>query len=133
MVNNTGVVKIVVRQAPRDGLTPVPPLAPAPRPPSSGLPAVLNPRPTLTPGRLPTPTLGTARAPMPTPTLVRPLLKLVHSPSPEVSGESRWLRPEILARNGDEMGLPEGFLVLVQVSSCQHTALICSGPQNWAA
>ncbi|KAB1263802.1 Helicase SRCAP [Camelus dromedarius] len=86
MVNNTGVVKIVVRQAPRDGLTPVPPLAPAPRPPSSGLPAVLTPRPTLTPGRLPTPTLGAARAPIPTSTLVRPLLKLVHSPSPEVSG-----------------------------------------------
>ncbi|KAK2498273.1 hypothetical protein MC885_005861 [Smutsia gigantea] len=88
MVNNTGVVKIVVRQAPRDGLTPVPPLAPAPRPPSSGLPAVLTPHPTLTPGRLPTPTLGTARAPMPTSSLMRPLLKLVHSPSPEVSGES---------------------------------------------
>ncbi|EQB77959.1 helicase SRCAP [Camelus ferus] len=69
MVNNTGVVKIVVRQAPRDGLTPVPPLAPAPRPPSSGLPAVLTPRPTLTPGRLPTPTLGAARAPIPTSTL----------------------------------------------------------------
>ncbi|XP_014649999.1 PREDICTED: helicase SRCAP isoform X1 [Ceratotherium simum simum] len=85
MVNNTGVVKIVVRQAPRDGLTPVPPLAPAPRPPSSGLPAVLTPRPTLTPGRLPTPTLSTARAPIPTSTLVRPLLKLVHSPSPEVN------------------------------------------------
>uniref|UniRef100_A0A8C5KIN7 Snf2-related CREBBP activator protein n=1 Tax=Jaculus jaculus TaxID=51337 RepID=A0A8C5KIN7_JACJA len=85
MVNNTGVVKIVVRQAPRDGLTPVPPLAPAPRPPSSGLPAVLTPRPTLTPGRLTTPTLGNARTPIPTPTLVRPLLKLVHSPSPEVS------------------------------------------------
>ncbi|XP_021556009.2 helicase SRCAP [Neomonachus schauinslandi] len=85
MVNNTGVVKIVVRQAPRDGLTPVPPLAPAPRPPSSGLPAVLTPRPTLTPGRLPTPPLGTARSPIPTSTLVRPLLKLVHSPSPEVS------------------------------------------------
>ncbi|XP_064150901.1 helicase SRCAP isoform X2 [Loxodonta africana] len=85
MVNNTGVVKIVVRQAPRDGLTPVPPLAPAPRPPSSGLPAVLTPRPTLTPGRLPTPALGTSRAPISTPTLVRPLLKLVHSPSPEVT------------------------------------------------
>ncbi|XP_058425581.1 helicase SRCAP isoform X2 [Diceros bicornis minor] len=85
MVNNTGVVKIVVRQAPRDGLTPVPPLAPAPRPPSSGLPAVLTPRPTLTPGRLPTTTLGTARTPIPTSTLVRPLLKLVHSPSPEVN------------------------------------------------
>lgn len=93
MVNNTGVVKIVVRQAPRDGLTPVPPLAPAPRPPSSGLPAVLNPRPTLTPGRLPTPTLGTARAPMPTPTLVRPLLKLVHSPSPEVSASTPGTAP----------------------------------------
>nr|XP_012997047.1 helicase SRCAP [Cavia porcellus] len=88
MVNNTGVVKIVVRQAPRDGLTPVPPLAPAPRTPSSGLPAVLTPRPTLTPGRLPTSTLGTARSPMPTPTLVRPLLKLVHSSSPEVSASA---------------------------------------------
>ncbi|EHB14367.1 Helicase SRCAP [Heterocephalus glaber] len=88
MVNNTGVVKIVVRQAPRDGLTPVPPLAPAPRTPSSGLPAVLTPRPTLTPGRLPTSTLGTARASVPTPTLVRPLLKLVHGPSPEVSAST---------------------------------------------
>uniref|UniRef100_A0A2K5QXA4 Snf2 related CREBBP activator protein n=2 Tax=Cebus imitator TaxID=2715852 RepID=A0A2K5QXA4_CEBIM len=93
MVNNTGVVKIVVRQAPRDGLTPVPPLAPAPRPPSSGLPAVLTPRPTLTPGRLPTPSLGTARTPMPTPTLVRPLLKLVHSPSPEVSASTPGAAP----------------------------------------
>ena len=102
-MNNTGVVKIVVRQAPRDGLTPVPPLAPAPRPPSSGLPAVLTPRPTLTPGRLSTPSLGTARAPIPTSTLVRPLLKLVHSPSPEVSGESRWLMPEIFAGNGDRV------------------------------
>ncbi|XP_057633058.1 helicase SRCAP isoform X2 [Chionomys nivalis] len=88
MVNNTGVVKIVVRQAPRDGLTPVPPLAPAPRPSSSGLPAVLTSRPTLTPSRLTTPTLGTTRAPIPTPTLVRPLLKLVHSPSPEVSASA---------------------------------------------
>ncbi|XP_006896583.1 PREDICTED: helicase SRCAP-like [Elephantulus edwardii] len=85
MVNNTGVVKIVVRQAPRDGLTPVPPLAPAPRPPSSGLPAVLTPRPTLPPGRLPTPTLAPSRSPIPTSTLVRPLLKLVQSPSPEVN------------------------------------------------
>ncbi|XP_073915543.1 helicase SRCAP isoform X2 [Castor canadensis] len=93
MVNNTGVVKIVVRQAPRDGLTPVPPLAPAPRPPSSGLPAVLTSRPTLTPGRLPTPTLGTARAPVPTPTLVRPLLKLVHSPAPEVSASTPGAAP----------------------------------------
>ncbi|XP_072799054.1 helicase SRCAP isoform X2 [Vicugna pacos] len=93
MVNNTGVVKIVVRQAPRDGLTPVPPLAPAPRPPSSGLPAVLTPRPTLTPGRLPTPTLGAARAPIPTSTLVRPLLKLVHSPSPEVSASAPGAAP----------------------------------------
>ncbi|XP_016074673.1 PREDICTED: helicase SRCAP isoform X3 [Miniopterus natalensis] len=93
MVNNTGVVKIVVRQAPRDGLTPVPPLAPATRPPSSGLPAVLTPRPTLTPGRLPTPTLGTARAPIPTSTLVRPLLKLVHSPSPEVSASAPGAAP----------------------------------------
>ncbi|KAM5227377.1 helicase SRCAP [Ctenodactylus gundi] len=93
MVNNTGVVKIVVRQAPRDGLTPVPPLAPAPRPPSSGLPAVLAPRPTLTPSRLPTPTLGTARAPVPTPTLMRPLLKLVHSPSPEVSASAPGASP----------------------------------------
>nr|XP_048310966.1 helicase SRCAP isoform X1 [Myodes glareolus]XP_048310967.1 helicase SRCAP isoform X1 [Myodes glareolus] len=88
MVNNTGVVKIVVRQAPRDGLTPVPPLAPAPRPSSSGLPAVLTSRPTLTPSRLTTPTLGTTRAPIPTPTLVRPLLKLVHSPSSEVSASA---------------------------------------------
>ncbi|XP_024599920.1 helicase SRCAP isoform X2 [Neophocaena asiaeorientalis asiaeorientalis] len=93
MVNNTGVVKIVVRQAPRDGLTPVPPLAPAPRPPSSGLPAVLTPRPTLTPGRLPTPALGTARAPIPTSTLVRPLLKLVHSPTPEVSASAPGAAP----------------------------------------
>ncbi|XP_075420885.1 helicase SRCAP isoform X1 [Tenrec ecaudatus] len=93
MVNNTGVVKIVVRQAPRDGLTAVPPLAPAPRPPSSGLPAVLSPRPTLTPGRLPTPTLGPSRAPLPTPTLVRPLLKLVHSPSPEVSASAPGAAP----------------------------------------
>ncbi|XP_061065525.1 helicase SRCAP isoform X5 [Eubalaena glacialis] len=93
MVNNTGVVKIVVRQAPRDGLTPVPPLAPAPRPPSSGLPAVLTPRPTLTPGRLPTPALGTARAPIPTSALVRPLLKLVHSPTPEVSASAPGAAP----------------------------------------
>ncbi|XP_059548225.1 helicase SRCAP [Myotis daubentonii] len=93
MVNNTGVVKIVVRQAPRDGLTPVPPLAPAPRPPSSGIPAVLTPRPTLTPGRLPTPTLGVARAPIPTSTLVRPLLKLVQSPSPEVSASATGTAP----------------------------------------
>nr|XP_058892150.1 helicase SRCAP isoform X3 [Kogia breviceps] len=93
MVNNTGVVKIVVRQAPRDGLTPVPPLAPAPRPPSSGLPAVLTPRPTLTPGRLPTPALATARAPIPTSTLVRPLLKLVHSPTPEVSASAPGAAP----------------------------------------
>ncbi|KAM8779242.1 helicase SRCAP [Rhynchonycteris naso] len=93
MVNNTGVVKIVVRQAPRDGLTPIPPLAPAPRPSSSGLPAVLTPRPTLTPGRLPTPTLGTARAPIPTSALVRPLLKLVHSPSPEVSASAPGAAP----------------------------------------
>ncbi|XP_054945950.1 helicase SRCAP isoform X3 [Physeter macrocephalus] len=93
MVNNTGVVKIVVRQAPRDGLTPVPPLAPAPRPPSSGLPAVLTPRPTLTPGRLPTPALATARAPIPTSTLVRPLLKLVHSPPPEVSASAPGAAP----------------------------------------
>ncbi|XP_049759165.1 helicase SRCAP isoform X2 [Elephas maximus indicus] len=93
MVNNTGVVKIVVRQAPRDGLTPVPPLAPAPRPPSSGLPAVLTPRPTLTPGRLPTPALGTSRAPISTPTLVRPLLKLVHSPSPEVTASAPGAAP----------------------------------------
>lgn len=85
MVNNAGVVKIVVRQAPRDGLTPVPPLAPAPRPSSSGLPAVLTPRPTLTPGRLSTPGLSAARSPIPSSTLVRPLLKLVHTPSPEVS------------------------------------------------
>ncbi|XP_008592286.1 PREDICTED: helicase SRCAP isoform X1 [Galeopterus variegatus] len=92
MVNNTGVVKIVVRQAPRDGLTAVPSLAPAPRPPSSGLPAVLTPRPTLTPGRLPTP-LGTARGPIPAPTLVRPLLKLVHSPSPEVSASAPGAAP----------------------------------------
>ncbi|XP_036268664.1 helicase SRCAP isoform X1 [Pipistrellus kuhlii] len=93
MVNNTGVVKIVVRQAPRDGLTPVPPLAPAPRPPSSGIPAVLTPRPTLTPGRLPTPTLGVARAPIPTSTLVRPLLKLVQSPSPEVNASATGTAP----------------------------------------
>ncbi|XP_019484091.1 PREDICTED: helicase SRCAP isoform X1 [Hipposideros armiger] len=93
MVNNTGVVKIVVRQAPRDGLTPVPPLAPAPRPPSSGLSAVLTPRPTLTPGRLPTPTLGAARAPIPTSTLGRPVLKLVHSPSPEVSASAPGAAP----------------------------------------
>lgn len=93
MVNNTGVVKIVVRQAPRDGLTPVPPLAPAPRPSSSGLPAVLTSRPTLTPSRLTTPTLGTTRAPIPTPTLVRPLLKLVHSPSPEVSASAPGAAP----------------------------------------
>ncbi|XP_076997305.1 helicase SRCAP isoform X1 [Tamandua tetradactyla] len=93
MVNNTGVVKIVVRQAPRDGLASVPPLAPAPRPSSSGLPAVLTARPTLTPSRLPTTTLGTARAPIPTPTLVRPLLKLVHGPSPEVSGSAPGATP----------------------------------------
>uniref|UniRef100_A0A8D2E1W2 Snf2 related CREBBP activator protein n=1 Tax=Sciurus vulgaris TaxID=55149 RepID=A0A8D2E1W2_SCIVU len=93
MVNNTGVVKIVVRQAPRDGLTPVPPLAPAPRPPSSGLQAALTPRSTLSPGRLPTPTLGTARAPIPAPTLVRPLLKLVHSPSPDVSASAPGAAP----------------------------------------
>ncbi|XP_052053936.1 helicase SRCAP isoform X2 [Apodemus sylvaticus] len=93
MVNNTGVVKIVVRQAPRDGLTSVPPLAPAPRPSSSGLPAVLTSRPTLTPSRLSSPTLGTTRTPIPTPTLVRPLLKLVHSPSPEVSASSPGAAP----------------------------------------
>ncbi|XP_028625293.1 helicase SRCAP isoform X2 [Grammomys surdaster] len=93
MVNNTGVVKIVVRQAPRDGLTPVPPLAPAPRPSSSGLPAVLTSRPTLTPSRLSSPTLGTARTPIPTPTLVRPLLKLVHNPSPEVSASAPGAAP----------------------------------------
>nr|XP_027804562.1 helicase SRCAP [Marmota flaviventris] len=93
MVNNTGVVKIVVRQAPRDGLTPVPPLAPAPRPSSSGLQAALTPRPTLSPGRLSTPTLGTARAPIPAPTLVRPLLKLVHSPSPDVSASAPGAAP----------------------------------------
>ncbi|XP_021024841.1 helicase SRCAP [Mus caroli] len=93
MVNNTGVVKIVVRQAPRDGLTPVPPLAPAPRPSSSGLPAVLTSRPTLTPSRLSSPTLGTTRTPIPTPTLVRPLLKLVHSPSPEVSASTPGAAP----------------------------------------
>ncbi|XP_069860216.1 helicase SRCAP isoform X2 [Dipodomys merriami] len=93
MVNSTGVVKIVVRQAPRDGLTPVPPLAPAPRPPGSGLPAMLTPRPTLSPGRLPTPTLGTARAPVPTPTLVRPLLKLVHNPSPEITASAPGAAP----------------------------------------
>ncbi|XP_055483557.1 helicase SRCAP isoform X3 [Psammomys obesus] len=93
MVNNAGVVKIVVRQAPRDGLTPVPPLAPAPRPSGSGLPAVLSSRPTLTPSRLTTPTLGTTRAPVPTPTLMRPLLKLVHSPSPEVSASAPGAAP----------------------------------------
>lgn len=106
-MNNTGVVKIVVRQAPRDGLTPVPPLAPAPRPASSGLQAALTPRPTLSPSRLSTPTLSTARAPIPAPTLVRPLLKLVHSPSPDVSGESRLPILEIEMRWG---GL-EDFLV----------------------
>ncbi|KAL1789317.1 helicase SRCAP isoform X1 [Sigmodon hispidus] len=91
MVNNTGVVKIVVRQAPRDGLTPVPPLAPAPRPSNPGLPAVLTSRPPLTPSRLTTPTLGTTRTSTPTPTLVRPLLKLVHSP--EVSASAPGTAP----------------------------------------
>ncbi|XP_044515602.1 helicase SRCAP [Gracilinanus agilis] len=83
MVNSSGVVKIVVRQAPRDGLGPSPQLAPPPRPSSSGLPALLTPRPALPSGRLPTPTLGPARGPLPT--LVRPLLRLLHSPPPETT------------------------------------------------
>ncbi|XP_072453637.1 helicase SRCAP isoform X2 [Notamacropus eugenii] len=83
MVNSSGVVKIVVRQAPRDGLGPSPQLAPPPRPSSSGLPAILTPRPALPSGRLPTPTLGPTRGPLPT--LVRPLLRLLHSPSPETT------------------------------------------------
>ncbi|XP_036597005.1 helicase SRCAP isoform X1 [Trichosurus vulpecula] len=83
MVNSSGVVKIVVRQAPRDGLGPSPQLAPPPRPSSSGLPALLTPRPALPSGRLPTPPLGPTRSPLPT--LVRPLLRLLHSPPPETT------------------------------------------------
>lgn len=100
-VNSSGVVKIVVRQAPRDGLmspspgSQQPPLHPATPTTATalpGLPATLmvqraplsmNPVP---PVRLPTQPLIPVRAPTPAPlqALVRPMLRMVQAPNPSM-------------------------------------------------
>nr|XP_034991115.1 helicase SRCAP isoform X3 [Zootoca vivipara] len=100
-VNSSGVVKIVVRQAPRDGLlTPSPgPQQPSLRPATAttaatlpGLPAALMaqraplPMTPVPPVRLPAQPLVPVRVPTPAPLqgLVRPMLRMVQAPSPSL-------------------------------------------------
>nr|XP_028560870.1 helicase SRCAP isoform X1 [Podarcis muralis] len=100
-VNSSGVVKIVVRQAPRDGLlTPSPgPQQPSLRPATAttaatlpGLPAALMaqraplPMTPVPPVRLPAQPLVPVRAPTPASLqgLVRPMLRMVQAPSPSL-------------------------------------------------
>uniref|UniRef100_A0A670JF96 Snf2 related CREBBP activator protein n=1 Tax=Podarcis muralis TaxID=64176 RepID=A0A670JF96_PODMU len=100
-MNSSGVVKIVVRQAPRDGLlTPSPgPQQPSLRPATAttaatlpGLPAALMaqraplPMTPVPPVRLPAQPLVPVRAPTPASLqgLVRPMLRMVQAPSPSL-------------------------------------------------
>ncbi|KAF7238749.1 Helicase domino, partial [Varanus komodoensis] len=100
-VNSSGVVKIVVRQAPRDGLVPPSPgpqqapLRPATPTTATTLPGLsaalmaqraplsINP---VSPVRLPTQPLVPVRTPTPAPlqALVRPMLRMVQAPNPGV-------------------------------------------------
>ncbi|XP_070583937.1 helicase SRCAP isoform X1 [Erythrolamprus reginae] len=100
-VNSSGVVKIVVRQAPRDGLVspppgpqhpPMRPMTPTTASTLPGLPTALlaqraplpmNPTSSV---RLPNQPLGTGRPPAPAPlqTLVRPMMRMVQASNPNL-------------------------------------------------
>ncbi|KAM9146686.1 helicase SRCAP isoform 4-T4 [Pangshura tecta] len=95
MVNSSGVVKIVVRQAPRDGLVPSPALQQPPRPATAtSLPAALMaqraqlPVAPMPPVRLPTQPLVPVRAPTPLQALVRPMIRVVQAPAPSMEQSS---------------------------------------------